>query len=287
MGGYAARRAVADPGAGDRSARVLRSAAPLLGRLERELDGRRGLILILDYDGTLAPIVSHPAAASLAPGVRAMLGRLARHPRARLAILSGRGLRDLRARVGVAGAVYAGCHGLEIRGPGVRFVHAGARAEAPVVATTSRALARGLARVPGALVEDKRLAVSVHYRRVSREHLAEVFDVVARVRRTAPDLGLLAGKEVLELLPRVGWDKGRAARLIARRLRPALVRSDPPLLVYAGDDTTDEAAFAALRGRAVTVRVGRRRRGAGYEVPDVRTLHAVLRWLRRALDRHR
>src|SRR5439155_693454 len=77
--------------------------------------------------------------AVLAPSVRATLARLAGSRRARLAILSGRGLADLRARVALNGVVYGGCHGLEIAGRRLRFRHP--RAHRSGVAATDRALA--------------------------------------------------------------------------------------------------------------------------------------------------
>src|SRR5207249_10535375 len=95
-----------------------------------------GLIAIFDYDGTLTPLVATPEAAVLAPSVRATLGRLAGSERARLAILSGRGLSDLKARVALDGVVYGGCHGLEIAGRHPRLRHP--RARSPGVAATPR-----------------------------------------------------------------------------------------------------------------------------------------------------
>jgi alpha,alpha-trehalase len=234
-------------------------------------------VLILDYDGTLTPVMPSPDAAALAPSVRRVLRRLAVHPRVRVAVLSGRSLRDVRARVGVAGVIYGGCHGLEIAGPGLRFRHPAARPAA--LRAARRALAVAVAGIPGVVVEDKRITVCVHYRRVPRQRHREVLAAVARARHDAPGLVLLEGKRVAELLPRAGWGKGQAARWIAARARPARRR----VVVYAGDDRTDEAAFAALRGRAITVRVGAGRGGAAYAVPDVRAVTALLRWLARAI----
>ena len=79
----------------------------LLDRLDREL--RRlapASVAILDYDGTLTPLVATPGAAHLAPSVRETLARLAESERTRLAILSGRGLADLRSRVALRDVVY-------------------------------------------------------------------------------------------------------------------------------------------------------------------------------------
>ena len=235
-------------------------------------------MLILDYDGTVTPIVPSPTAARLAPTVRRTLRRLVAHPRVRVAVLSGRALHDVRARVAVAGVIYGGCHGLEIDGPGLRFRHPAARPAALRVAR--RALTAALAGIPGVVVEDKRLTLCVHYRRVPSRRHRDVLAAVERVLHAAPGLVGLAGKRAVELLPGADWDKGRAARWIVARAAPARRRA----VVYVGDDRTDEAAFAALRPRGITVRVGAGRGTAAYAVPDVRAVRALLRWLARVME---
>ena len=237
-------------------------------------------MVILDYDGTLTSIVPSPRAATLAPSVRATLARLSERDHARLAILSGRALADVRARVAVDDVIYGGCHGLEIEGRGLRFRHS--RASAARVAAARRALAAGAASIPGAHVEFKGLAVSLHYRHVALPGHDGVRALVARVLRHVPSLALIPGHEVFDFVPRVGWGKGQAARWIVRHAGRVL-RPGSPVVLYAGDDTTDEAAFAALKGRALTVRVGGGESGAEYAVSGVREVHVLLRWIDRAL----
>jgi trehalose 6-phosphate phosphatase len=249
----------------------------LLGRLERELGDGAGLITILDYDGTLAPIAPTPGAAMLAPSVRATLARLAESERARLAILSGRALADVRTRVGVDAILYGGCHGLEIEGPGVRFRHPRVRPRR--IAEVRRALVRGAAEIPGARVEFKGLCVSLHYRSVAPRYRSDVLDLVERTARLAPDIAVIDGRKVFDFVPRVGWTKGEAARWIVRHERRALPRGKKAVVLYAGDDSTDEAAFEALRDRGVTVRIGARRGAAEYWLDGVAQMHRLLRWL--------
>jgi trehalose 6-phosphate phosphatase len=93
---------------------------------------------------------------------------------------------------------------------------------------------------------------------------------------------ILPGKNVIEFLPRVHWGKGQAVLWISRRLAPT-PRAGRPVVLYAGDDATDEAAFAALKGRGITVRVGAERGGADYAVKNVGSIHALLRWIERAI----
>jgi len=212
--------------------------------------------------------------------VRATLATLAAQPRVGLAILSGRALVDIRRRVGVRRVVYGGCHGLEIAGAGLSFRHPAARRAR--VAAARRLLAAAVRGIPGARLEWKGLAVSLHYRRVAPSRVGEVRRAAARVARRAPDLSLIAGRKVFDFVPRVGWDKGAAARWIARRLGAAL--PGRATVLYVGDDTTDEAAFKALRRCAVTVRVGAVPTTAEHVVRGVHEVHALLRAIVRMLD---
>jgi trehalose 6-phosphate phosphatase len=248
----------------------------LLNRLDHELENGAGLMAILDYDGTLTPIAHSPEAAVLAPSVRATLSRLAQNGRTRLAILSGRSLSDVRRRVGLDAIVYGGCHGLEIEGNGLRFRHPNVRLVR--IAAVARALAAGSAEIPGTRVEFKRLCVSLHYRGVPAAFRDDIDDLVARIAGSAPDVRVMSGRKAYDFLPRVGWNKGEAVRWIVRHERRSLPRGRPVIL-YAGDDTTDDAAFAVLRDRGVTVRVGRDRGAAEYGVDGVAQMHGLLRWI--------
>jgi trehalose-phosphatase len=245
----------------------------LLDRLDRELGDGASLVAILDYDGTLTPLTPSPRQATLAPSVRSTLARLAASDRARLAILSGRGLADLRARVALEHVVYGGCHGLEIAGRHLRFRHPHARAAR--LRAARRALTASLASIPGARVEWKGLALSLHYRRVAPDRRPDVRDLATRIVRRG-GVTLVPGHAVYDFVPRVAWNKGCAARWIVSRMAPTLP-ARPPLVLYAGDDTTDESAFLALRGRAVTICVGAKPTAAEYRVAGVRELQALLR----------
>jgi trehalose-phosphatase len=111
-----------------------------------------------------------------------------------------------------------------------------------------------LRRVPGVVVENKSLTLSVHYRRVPRAHLPGLQRMLRRLRIQGATLPLQwkKGHEVWEILPRVAWNKGAAALYLIRRLRF-------PFAVALGDDRTDEDLFAAVKGKGVSIRVGRKR----------------------------
>ncbi|HKJ93919.1 MAG TPA: trehalose-phosphatase [Longimicrobiales bacterium] len=207
-------------------------------RERRRLAGR--MLVAVDFDGTLSPIVERPEDAAIVPAARAALSDLAARGDTVVAVVSGRSLADVRARVGLAGVFYAGNHGLEIEGPGLERVHPAAASARPHLAAAGRRLASELAAWPGVQVEDKGLTLSVHYRRAD----AGVGErVVAAARRVcdAASLRLTEGKKVVELRPAVDWDKGRATVFLLEVVAPG----GAPVL-FIGDDRTDEDAFRAL-----------------------------------------
>jgi trehalose 6-phosphate phosphatase len=244
--------------------------------VERFTNGGR-LLLLTDYDGTLAPLADSPGEAWLSDAVRADLRSLARRPRVHLGVVSGRDLADLRRRVSVGEATYAGCHGLEIEGPGLRFEHRDAVAQQDTLDAISRQLTQRAPMVPGMLVESKRFGVAVHYRRVAPDQRRRVEAELARaIRQDGSRLKIFHGSHVIEIQPQVGWTKGDCVLWI----RDAVERASaaPLSVLYMGDDWTDEHAFAALGGRAITIRVGADAPAshAAYRVPDVASVQRLL-----------
>ena len=214
----------------------------------------RPIALFLDYDGTLVGIRKSPELARLRSGRRAILVRLARL--VEVIIVSGRPLEEVRRLVGVTGLVYVGNHGLEIAGDGRVWVHPLAARRARAVTRAAAAIRAGTSGMPGVLVEDKGLTASVHYRAAKRLLHKPVRAIVEdEIRRSRGALVLREGKMVLEIRPRLEWDKGQS---VLRLLRAPRRRAKGPWPVYIGDDLTDEDAFRALGKRGLTVHVGRR-----------------------------
>ncbi len=245
--------------------------------------GNRQLAVFLDYDGTLAPIASRPEDAWLAPSMAETLDRLSRQ--CRLAIVSGRDLRDVRRRVGLEHIWYAGSHGFDLGGPGgvhleygdgVRFLPALDAAQADLESTLSA--------VAGCQVERKRFAIAVHYRRVAEPDVAEVERRVLAARARRPALRLTRGKMVFELQPDIEWHKGKALHWLMETLGvdPAQVTA-----LYIGDDVTDENAFAELHGAGVGILVADADRptAARFRLDDPAAVEDFLGRLVAALER--
>jgi len=205
--------------------------------------------VFFDFDGTLSDIVDDPdAARPVAGAVDALAALAARCP---VAVLSGRDLADVRARVGLDGIWYAGSHGFELTGPdGAHHQNDAAVGAALVLAAAAGSLAEKLGSIPGIMVEHKRFAVAVHYRNAARDQVGEVLAAVREAGRRR-GLRVTTGREVIELRPDIDWDKGRTLRWLLDRMAGA---STP---IFLGDDITDEDAFdavAQLAGVGIVVR---------------------------------
>jgi trehalose 6-phosphate phosphatase len=217
-------------------------------RIAVRLKSARRVALFLDFDGTLVPFRSRPKDVRLDPGTRRILSRLAGSRRVRIWIISGRRHADVRRRAGIAGARYLGLHGWERGGRRGFPGHARVRIEA-----ARQLLSAGLASFPNIWIEDKGLCLVIHYRRASKSEVQRARPLVRAILKAFDyDLRLMDGNKIWEVLSRHVKGKGEAVRGILAGL------SGSPLAFYVGDDTTDEAAFAALP-RGVTIRVGKPR----------------------------
>lgn len=249
----------------------------ILGELADRLETAASLLVVADYDGTLVRPATDPAAARLSPGVRQDLHTLAYSQHARVGVISARSLGDLRARVGLRGLIYAGCHGLEVEEHGFVFRHPDAQAQRPTLQALARTLTRRLAFVQDVRVEAKGLAVAVHYCGAAREVIGRVYGELERAIREHPGtFKILRGNNAVEILPDVQWNNGECALWI--RDRVSMTLPSPVLMLYIGDEGTDEIAFSALSGKALTVRVGSEcvRTNAAYRLGSVREVHQLL-----------
>ncbi|MDR7418076.1 MAG: bifunctional alpha,alpha-trehalose-phosphate synthase (UDP-forming)/trehalose-phosphatase [Armatimonadota bacterium] len=220
-------------------------------------DARECLAVLVDFDGTLAPIADRPDDVNLPPRARSILTRLARRPGCHVAVISGRAVDDLQRRVGLPDLIYVGNHGFEIAAPGWAAERRDASEVRELIAVCTAGLRQQLRGIRGAAVENKGVTASVHYRLVRREQIETVRQIVLReVAKLPPGrIEVRRGKMVLELRPAIDWDKGRAAVWLLEQLVGRDWRERCAVL-YAGDDRTDEDAFLALGESAVTIRVG-------------------------------
>ena len=225
------------------------------------------LLVACDVDGTLAPIVDRPSDATVHPGALHTLDALAALPGTPVALVSGRPLRDLRAMTQLDPSVHlVGSHGAE---------HGDHPMLTPTIALVLEQVLRDIAvitdGVPGVLVEEKAVGVAVHVRLADRADAARVTDEVLAGPALRPGVRTTHGKEVVELSV-VDADKGIALD----RLR---ADTGADAVVFAGDDTTDEAAFARLGSTDVGIKIGSGDTAARFRVPGTDDVPVLLRLL--------
>lgn len=240
------------------------------------------MLVATDFDGTISAIVLDPGAAVLLPGAAAALAALARHPRARVAVISGRSLADLRARCTIPGVQLVGGHGNErehgggagaksggSNGPRWRQPAGQLREEEmpnrpsqpprPGWSGLEAEMARQAARWPGAQLEVKPWSLTLHYRRVPQFGAA----ILAYARDLAAQHGLrlVPGACIAELLPPEACTKGDAVLDLRREL-------GCDLALYLGDQATDEDVFAAADEDLIGIRIGAGPTRAPLYLPD-------------------
>ena len=222
-------------------------AARLLGR---------PLLLLLDVDGTLAPIAPHPSLARVPDDTRWLIESLVTRPGIYVVLVSGRAAHDARRLVGVERVWTIGNHGAEVIDPtGETTVDPAVLQYAEAMARTAQTLEPLVSSIAGVFLENKIWTLSVHYRAADEGVLPRLRGIVEGVAGQN-GLRVTEGKKILEIRPPVRVDKGTA---IARIVRDLGAESDDASLLFAGDDDTDEDAFRFLRAEyphAVTIHVG-------------------------------
>jgi alpha,alpha-trehalase len=173
-------------------------------------------------------------------------------------IVSGRGREDVSDLVGLDNLYYAGSHGFDIAGPaGTEVRHEIGAEFRPILEQVARSFAEQMADIEGALIEDKKFSIAVHYRLVADENVPRMERAVDRAVAEHPQLKKAQGKKVFEVRPQLEWDKGKAVLWLLEALG---LDSDDVVPLYVGDDVTDEDAFAALQDRGLGVLVAERPR---------------------------
>jgi trehalose 6-phosphate phosphatase len=238
--------------------------------LQRALDAIAGvdrLLVTSDFDGTLAPIVSDPAAARPLPEAADALIALAGMPSVHVALVSGRALATLRELSAMPSSVaLVGSHGAEFE---AGFAHEIDHALLQRIVDELTAIADGR---PGVTVEPKPASVALHVRNASAGD-GEAALSEARAAAQSWDAELTTGKKVLEFAV-ISTDKGEAVDILRER-------TDASAVVFFGDDVTDEKAFARMRVGDVGVKVGPGDTLAHYRIDSPEDVAAALQHLSR------
>jgi trehalose 6-phosphate phosphatase len=241
-----------------------------------------GLILALDYDGTLAEITAEPDRAFPYGDSRDSLIRIISEGRKILpAVITGRPLEAVRRLLGISrGLFFSGVHGLQFAEPdGTTRFSSEALACASGVEKVRQWLRRNVPDNRGFRIEDKGVTVGLHYRLAAPDEAERLAGELRRfVVTNTPTLKLMQLKMLLEAMPRVA-SKGHAIATLKQFAPPGCV------IAYFGDDRTDEDAFAALALGDIGVLVGPQRETlARYRLSDPAAVADELRHLADALE---
>lgn len=199
----------------------------------------RRVLFAFDLDGTLAPIVDHPADAQVSESMAERLRRLVML--APVAVVTGRSVADARSRLGFQPHYLIGNHGAEGLTP---LVESDGLAKLRARWYDSGAELRAA----GVVLEDKQFSLALHYRQaLDPQHALQT--IQAWLHPLPADLSTLGGKAVVNLLQRAAPDKADAALYL-------LHLSACESLFFAGDDVNDETVFERARPDWLTVRIG-------------------------------
>jgi trehalose 6-phosphate phosphatase len=241
----------------------------LVGDL-RELARVRRLLVALDFDGTLAPEVDDPERARALPEAREAVLRLLALPNTRVALVSGRSLTSLEEVARLPdNALLIGSHGIEIRLDNPDDAFALEPHEQEAVEVLNEVLGEVADSFDDVWLEEKPAGFALHTRLAS-DHNSRVAHLVALSEAQAEidDLKIREGKNVLEFAVR-STTKGEAVEHLRRYTKADAV-------FFAGDDVTDEDAFAALSVGDLGVKCGPGATLAAHRVPAPPEMAQVL-----------
>lgn len=255
----------------------------MLSAVQRAIERRprdSRLVLLSDFDGTLADFHPDPSVPMLTSERRALLEVLSLDPRISVGLVSGRRLGDLRRRTALPPTVYyAGLHGMEIGVDGRYWHHPDLEPSREHVRALAARLFEVMPRLPGVIVEDKDVSLAVHTRATPpdrRDEAEALAEACAAPWLASGQLKRIEGSAVLEYLPNIACHKGDATTWIAEDVRERFAHE--PWVVFLGDDVTDEDAFRVI-DQGIGVLVGSRPTAATHQLPGIAEVDALLRWL--------
>jgi trehalose 6-phosphate phosphatase len=236
---------------------------------------KNGIILFLDYDGTLVPIKRIPSLAVLPQDMFDLLDRLCRKSKIRLVIVTGREHSDIKNLLPVRNIMIVSNHGFRISDKSIKWIHPELKIILPSLKKIYGLLNIILKDISGILIENKKLTLSVHFRNVANSLVPGIRKIINEIVQKFPDkLILTKGKKVIEVRPNIDWNKGKAVLKVLDLIQNNINKKS---IIYIGDDKTDEDAFGILKKCAVTIRVGSSKYSlANYYVKDTAEVQIFL-----------
>jgi trehalose-phosphatase len=231
------------------------------------------LLLLFDYDGTLTPLTDFPWLAQLAQGTRELLAGFAALPQVHVGVLSGRKLHELEQLVALPGLFYSGLSGIEVNLKGTVSIHPPPLEGIHLIDKIARRLCFIERVYPGAWVEHKQYAFTIHYRGVAPSFSEMVRQrILTFLHHWSSYLRIIEGPLAVEVTVKGARTKGDAVCAIQKQV------GGPLFTFYAGDADNDCEAFAATLASG-GVALGIEPRAPRLALSRVASHSAFLEWL--------
>lgn len=208
------------------------------------------ILLMLDFDGTLTSIFNNPDDSYVPSETSQILKEL--KEKVLIAVVSGRDIKTMAKKINFSVDYLCGSHGLEIKGKDLHFKHPEATKMKKLIDKLHKEIIEEFKEYPDILIEKKTFSFAFHYRNVEKKNrrvIVKHFLSIINSFKHYP-IKIQKGKMVIEILPKLDWDKGKAIILIMKHL------NDSVYPIYVGDDITDEFAFLAIKQKGLTIRIG-------------------------------
>lgn len=243
--------------------------------IEEKLRSSKHVLLLLDYDGTLSAIAKTPQKAIFPKKTKQLLKKLVLTKQITVGVVSGREITDIKKQIGIPHIIYAGNHGLEWEIDGKKHVAPHIKKMLEMYAPVLSGIKTFEDNYEGVHIEDKKLTISVHYRLLDKKSypaFATAFRFFIQPYLNSSQVRLIKGKKVYDIKPDINWGKGSFVNFLISKTQK------PPLVIYIGDDKTDEEVFEKVKN-AVTIKVGKGKSEAKYYLKDPADTLKFLEWI--------
>jgi trehalose-phosphatase len=238
------------------------------------------ILLLLDFDGTLCPIVNHPDLVEVDKDMLSLLNKLNKTESIVLGFVSGRPISDVKNQLKLKEVYYVGNHGLELKKPKSRKIEILAedriRKSLFLMRDVAKKLKKAIEPYEGVWLEDKKYSLTLHYRMANKKNALiakKIFTEVVSALESKQLVRVTRGKKVFEVRPPYKQNKGTAVLKLKK-----LYLKKSPLLIYAGDDVTDEDVFRNLSSDDLGIHVGGNKNSkATYSLRNVRAVADFLK----------
>ena len=222
-----------------------------LYQISEKINKADEIFLFLDYDGTLVSFENRPQDVVTSSEVKKVLSNLLQHQNFKIIIVTGRTLSEIKKLLDLDGLSFAALHGLQIELSNGKIYKCKSSNDFQRILKNIKDLAeKRYQSEKGIFLEDKEFTLAFHYRMLAEEKIKDIVDSFIEIVKTTDTdnkLDILHGSKVSEIRPE-GWNKGKAVELISSN-----TNSNNTIILYIGDDTTDEDAFQYLNNQGITV----------------------------------